>query len=362
MVVVVAAVAAYAVYAGGGLPLTSAPACYLDVQVTSTNPPMVKAIFHQAAGQCSVIFSRPQPYQTHFTWGDGASSDVRGADIPGIVGTHQYSSVSIYTVTGNVTDGNGKWIGTWSATANLFVPLTIGWNSTANQKQVVFHASILGGTPPYNLNWDFGDGSSTNTANLAVSHAYASFGTYMVKLQVTDSSSPYQVQALGMSINLAGPPPLAVSFTCNTNGWKIACSAAANGGVGPYTFAWKFGDGSSATGQYVNHTYASNGTYTVTIAAADSLGSPASAQSSVTVTYGPSGCTSNCTSPTLPTPQVPPMNAFPLRQVLGVILAASGAVLVAFMWQIRKLRKAFPAFVSFLFLLAGSLLLLGVLS
>src|SRR5260370_37076841 len=48
-------------------------------------------------------------------------------------------------------------------------------------------------------------------------------------------------------------------------------NASASGGTGPYTFTWDFGDGTTATGNLVSHSFGS-GTFTVNLAATDSLG------------------------------------------------------------------------------------------
>ena len=47
------------------------------------------------------------------------------------------------------------------------------------------------------------------------------------------------------SASLSGTAPLTVFF-----------GGAPSGGTGPLTYSWSFGDGSSAQGQVVSHTYA----------------------------------------------------------------------------------------------------------
>jgi PKD repeat protein len=48
--------------------------------------------------------------------------------------------------------------------------------------------------------------------------------------------------------------------------------------------SWSFGDGASATGTQVSHTYSSPGNYTVTVTASDSLGNQTTATYSIAVT------------------------------------------------------------------------------
>ena len=81
----------------------------------------------------------------------------------------------------------------------------------------------------------------------------------------------------------SGTAPLTVAFT-----------SAASGGTAPYSYAWKFGDGSAGTGANPSHTYTSAGAYTATITATDSKGRTASSSVSVTV--------ADTTPPSLPPP------------------------------------------------------------
>ncbi len=70
----------------------------------------------------------------------------------------------------------------------------------------------------------------------------------------------------------SGNAPLAVAFL-----------GSANGGVGPYSYTWSFGDGSFATGASVSHTFGTAGTYTVGLQVDDAFGHPATSSVSVDV-------------------------------------------------------------------------------
>jgi len=50
---------------------------------------------------------------------------------------------------------------------------------------VLFRSTISGGTSPYSVTWSFGDGSLG--FGLDVSHSYASAGTYVVGVELTDA-------------------------------------------------------------------------------------------------------------------------------------------------------------------------------
>jgi len=59
--------------------------------------------------------------------------------------------------------------------------------------------------------------------------------------------------------------------------------ASVSGATGDVTYDWAFGDGDTATGETVTHTYADNGTYTVEVTATDEAGDTASDTMTVSV-------------------------------------------------------------------------------
>jgi hypothetical protein len=70
----------------------------------------------------------------------------------------------------------------------------------------------------------------------------------------------------------------------------LACSFDGSGSTAPNatisSYAWTFGDGGTASGARVSHTYGAAGTYSVTLRITDSLGRSASSTRSITVTSG----------------------------------------------------------------------------
>jgi len=53
-------------------------------------------------------------------------------------------------------------------------------------------------------------------------------------------------------------------------GQNISFSSSANGGTGPYTYSWALGDGATAIGPTVTHTYSKAGGYAITLVVTDS--------------------------------------------------------------------------------------------
>ena len=71
---------------------------------------------------------------------------------------------------------------------------------------------------------------------------------------------------------LAAPRPLDVAF-----------NSRVTGGIGPYSYAWSFGDGSTSEDPDIEHRYARSGRYNVTLEVTDSVGTRSEASVTVTV-------------------------------------------------------------------------------
>ncbi len=125
--------------------------------------------------------------------------------------------------------------------------------------------------------------------------------------------------------------PLTSSFsfspTAPQAGQSVTFKATAAGGVSPYSYAWKFDDGSTGTGQTAYHTYSIAGTYTVTLTVSDS-GSPqqtTTSQQTVAITSSPSPLTASFSS----TPSSPQVG----EQVSFTATASGGAVPYELDWS-----------------------------
>ncbi|WP_282133519.1 PKD domain-containing protein [Cellulophaga baltica] len=137
--------------------------------------------------------------------------------------------------------------------------------------------------------WDFGDGSTATTAN--PSHTFTTAGTYTVTLTITDDGTPVLTNtdtitiivtdanqaptAVATSDVTSGAPSLVVQFTGDTS------SDPDTGDT--LTYAWDFGDGTTATIANPSHTFTTAGTYDVTLTVTDD-GTPALSSSEITLT------------------------------------------------------------------------------
>src|SRR5205814_561604 len=88
-----------------------------------------------------------------------------------------------------------------------------------------------------------------------------------------------------------GSIPLSTSSTVSPNNplvnTPVTFASTTTGGTAPYSITWTFGDGASATGTTVTHTFISAQSFTVAETATDSSSPPQTATSSKAVTVSP---------------------------------------------------------------------------
>ena len=72
-------------------------------------------------------------------------------------------------------------------------------STLAEGEEGTFFADASGGYPPYQFQWDFGDGSPTSSLQ-NVTHSYASAGEYNVQLTAIDSKGNHGVISVVQSV------------------------------------------------------------------------------------------------------------------------------------------------------------------
>jgi PKD repeat protein len=158
-------------------------------------------------------------------------------------------------------------------------PLSINFDASASTDE----GSIAA------FNWDFGDG--TKTSGISSSHTFEQAGTFTVRLTVTDNqglsdNAETLIQVLGADGNI---PPTASFTTSNTTGeaplsisFDASASADADGSI--VSFSWNFGDGNTAAGALVEHSFLTAGTFSVTLTVTDNQAATTSSSQQITVT------------------------------------------------------------------------------
>jgi PKD repeat protein len=145
------------------------------------------------------------------------------------------------------------------------------------------------------VSWSFGDGTTSfdksGSGPSAVSHDYATAGNYTVTLTLVD---PMGNLAMTSHVITAGSPPAAAFSSSPAQpvpGSQVSFdgtgSTDPNAGVTITSYTWTFGDGTNGTGAMTNHTYATDGTYTVALKVTDSIGLTNTVTHTITVDEDP---------------------------------------------------------------------------
>ena len=226
------------------------------------------------------------PYTVSWNFGDGSTGT--GASV-----THTYANAQSFIVTETVIDSSSP-VQSATSTKTLTVSpppppstsFTFQPSSPIVNTPVTFVATTTGGTVPYSVAWNFGDGSSGTGASII--HTFTSVQSFTVSETATDSSSPSQSATSSKVVIVQPIPPLSTSFTFLPTtplvNAPVTFTAATTGGTLPYIVAWNFGDGTTGTGATVTHSYTTTGVFTVTETATDSSPTAKTATSSQSVT------------------------------------------------------------------------------
>ncbi len=110
--------------------------------------------------------------------------------------------------------------------------------------------------------WDFGDGTTNHVNTFVYDKTYAAAGTYYVSLTAVSSQGCTDVATHTVSIT----PSAVASFTASSNNCSSREISFSNTSVLNTSNLWNFGDGSpESTLENPSHTYATDGTYFVTL-------------------------------------------------------------------------------------------------
>lgn len=174
------------------------------------------------------------------------------------------------TVTVSLVASNSGCNDTFSRTITVNLPraaFTTSY-SCSNRLNISFTDNSQGANTYF---WNFGDGNTSTTAG-NVTHTYASYGSYNVKLGVRNNSTGCTDTAY-LTLNLV---PLTAQFTANKTamcpGDSISYTATPNAAYVKYQ--WTFGDGATldTITNSAKHIYSTPGNYTVKLVIVDSAG------------------------------------------------------------------------------------------
>ena len=246
---------------------SSSLACSIAAAQTNGTGPLDDTFLGLASGGLP-------PYAFTWSFGDGSNSST------GTLAQHRYWFPGAYWAVLAVRDsgGNQTSSGIRVVVQSPALQLELSATNPAGDAPLSenFTVAVMGGVPPYEYLWDYGDGSTSSTADAP--HTFLSPGTYNVTLTVTDarlasvSRSTFVVVFPTLRVNAsvslgAGPAPLSVPFVADISG-----------GSGPYAAWWTFGDGTFGSFENGTHVYVGPGTYIASLRVTDAAGGVATSE------------------------------------------------------------------------------------
>lgn len=190
---------------------------------------------------------------------------------------HTYLSDGSWTVSLTVTNALGTDTETKVAYVTTTVPVALpvanfSRTPTSGTAPLTVQFTDLTTGSPNTWSWNFGDGATSVTQS--PSHIYTTAGTYNVTLIATNSrgSSTYTMSSCVTVTLLVVIPVANFSATPLSGNFPLAVQFTDLSTNTPTSWLWNFGDGVTSTSRNPSHTYASAGSYTVTLYATNSAG------------------------------------------------------------------------------------------
>ncbi len=227
------------------------------------------------------------PYSFAWTWGDGKSSK-------GAAQTHTYGTTGTYVLTVTATDVGGG-VASTAATVTVVAAPQVGLSSSSPVNEtdvdipIQLNATVVGGTTPGTGTWNLTGGVVLH--GLSVSHKFKTVGIYFANFTYVDASGYTVTKTMSVQVN----PALSIKLSALPStapivvGSSILFNVTISGGTAPYLVFWSFDDGSYASGISAEHSFASPGTYNVSLSVEDAAGVWQNSSDKVTVDANSTG-------------------------------------------------------------------------
>lgn len=209
------------------------------------------------------------PKTWFWEFGDGTTSTEQNP-------AHRYASTGTYRVRLTVANNNCTH---FSEQTVMVIDEKAGFASPdtliCRNSEAVFTSKGINSNSIANWVWDFGDGTGSTDAN-ASRHTYATAGTYMVTLSITDllgckSTKRLQVKVYGPT---AAFTPSVAAICLKDNKVAFNDRSTTDGQHPIVKWIWNYGDNtidSTAQAPY-QHSYAAAGTYSINLTVVDAHG------------------------------------------------------------------------------------------
>jgi PKD repeat protein len=227
-----------------------------------------------------------------WNFGDGASGI-------GPTPTHSYDTAATYDVSLTVTDNDGATNTAFTLAViddlpPLLPPVADAGGPYDGNPDEPLTLNAGGSSDPdgsiETYTWDFGDGTPEQTVTTAIiQHTYDLSDSYTAILTVTDNDGLTDSDTAQVNIGEGDPPPVADAGGPYTGepGVPVTLDGSGSSDSGSGTiesYAWEFGDGGSGVGEVVDHTYAAEGIFNVTLTVTDNGGKVDSDSTTATIT------------------------------------------------------------------------------
>jgi gliding motility-associated-like protein len=206
-----------------------------------------------------------------WNFGDGSTSTE-------LQPSHTYASQGVYTITLETWNNETGCYYLKSKQVNILdiTPTFFAADSVVCKRDTVRFSSALTNTVVSRFFWDFGDGSSANSASNKITHVYTKAGTYSVRLITVNVANCRDTLLKAMYIKVNGPTAKfgAPAISCAGTPVVFSDSSSADVSNPIIKWVWNYGDGKidTLTAGSFQHAYLNRGTYNVLLKLTDSKG------------------------------------------------------------------------------------------
>jgi gliding motility-associated-like protein len=239
-----------------------APVPVFSSDVVEGCSPLVVSFTDQSTGA---------PTAWYWEFGNGATSTLKNPSTT-------FFEPGTYTITLTVTNANGSNTVTKANYITVYGKPEVSFSVPDSTGCYPFPVQISDNSTasPGTVNtawvWDLGDGTQSTEQNPTI--VYQNDGDYTVSLKVTNNKGCWGVATKHGYIQINGTVKAGFNFQP-----PVSCQAPfvvsfqnTSTGPGQLSYTWDFGDGDTATEASPNHSYTSNGLYSVTLIATSSEG------------------------------------------------------------------------------------------
>lgn len=214
----------------------------------------------------------------HWNFGDGTGTTIIFPANPNV--SHVYATEGTFSVCLTIETSTSP-----ACTSYICHDVTVGQNTGCQANFThyadstnVLHVHFFDASTPQNLItsrlWNFGDSASGNSNTATTGdpwHVFTHAGLFTVCLTISTSTGCTSTYC--DSIVVGSNSNNCENWMTYTNSGLTFTFEGHTHSIYPTTYTWDMGDGSAGlTGQVVTHTYATSGTYSVTLTSVDSTG------------------------------------------------------------------------------------------